>query len=141
MKKFIVMSVVFAIAAVGNLHAQRGQMEIASWSWSASNATGSQTVQVPGGKGTLKFDRRGDKFTNVVFIDAAGQTFRMTPGKPTNGAPATPCKYPIPDACFATENKNIGMCMCKPTDLTSNGGGEYTITLLLPAVQKVRAAH
>lgn len=142
MKKIILASVVFVFAFATNVNAQPNkQMEIASWSWGARSATGAQSVPVPGGKGTLKFTKQGDKFTNVVFIDAAGKTHRLQPMKPgTNGAPDPGCKFPIPDACFGTANKNIGMCMCKPTDLTSNAGGEYSISLLLPAVQKVREA-
>jgi len=114
-------------------------IEIESFSWGAMNTSGAQTVPVPKGKGTLKFDKSGNKFTNVVFIDAAGKTHRMIPAKPgTNGAPQPSCKYPLPDACFATADKSIGMCMCKPTDLNSNS--PYTVALLLPAVQKVREA-
>jgi hypothetical protein len=132
---------VFAIAAQAQRHQET--IEIPSFSFGTS-ATGAHTVQVPGGKGAISFNKRGDKFVNVVYTDAAGKKFRLVPAKPgTGGAPQPSCKFPIPDACFGTADKNIGMCMCKPTDLTSNGGGEYTITLLLPAIQKVReaAAH
>ena len=117
----------------------KGEIQTESFSWGAGNAAGAQTVPVPNGKGTLKFEKNGNKFTDVIFIDAAGKTHRMVPAQPgTNGAPQPSCKYPLPDACFATADKNIGMCMCKPTDLTSNS--PYTVTLLLPAVQKVREA-
>lgn len=104
---------------------------------------GNNTVQVPDGMGTIKFVKRGEKISDVIFTDAAGKATRLVPVQPgTNGAPKPSCKYPLPDACFATSDKNIGMCMCKPTNL-SNGKEEYTIGLLLPAVQKVReaAAH
>ena len=89
----------------------------------------------------MKFDKTGDRFSNVVYTDAAGKQFRLAPVRPgTAGAPQPSCKYPLPDACFATADKNIGMCLCKPTDKTSAGGGEYTISLLLPAINKVRDA-
>jgi hypothetical protein len=144
MKKIILSSLVFVLALSTKVNAQdsKKEIEIISWPWVAtSTTTGTQSVPVPGGKGTVKFTRQGDRFTNVVFVDAAGKTHRLQPIKPgTNGAPDPGCKYPIPDACFGTANKNIGMCMCKPTDLTSTGGGEYSISLLLPAVQKVRDA-
>ena len=142
MKKFILASVVFVFAFATNVNAQKkSEIQIESFSWGVRAASGAQSVQVPGGKGTLKFTKQGDKFTNVVFIDANGKTHRLQPMQPgTNGAPDPGCKYPLPDACFGTADKNIGMCMCKPTDLTSNGGGEYSISLLLPAVQKVRDA-
>jgi hypothetical protein len=156
MKKIFLVCTVFMFAMAGNVSAQvrellifnqsgvkdkkkEKQIEIESFSWGMSNASGAQTVQVPNGKGTLKFDKSGNKFTNVIFIDAAGKTHRMVPAQPgTNGAPQPSCKYPLPDACFGTADKNIGMCMCKPTDLNSNS--PYTVTMLLPAVQKVREA-
>ena len=116
----------------------KDEITIESFSWGATSATGAQTVPVPNGKGTLKFEKNGDKFTNVTYFDANGKAHRMQPTKGgTNGAPQTPCKYPLPDACFGTADKNIGMCICKPTDLSSGG---YNVTLLLPAVQKVREA-
>jgi len=115
-------------------------MELNSHSWGVSMVQGTQTIQVPDGKGTLRFDKRGDKFLNVVFTDAAGKSFRLAPVQPgTGGAPKPACKFPLPDACFGTADKNIGMCICKPTDI-SNGNNEYLIGLLLPAVQKVRDA-
>jgi hypothetical protein len=101
---------------------------------------GNNTVQVPDGMGTIKFVKRGEKISDVIFTDAAGKTTRLVPVQPgTNGAPKPSCKFPIPDACFGTADKNIGMCMCKPTNI-SNGNDEVTIGLLLPAVQKVREA-
>ncbi|MEO6541994.1 MAG: hypothetical protein ABIN74_13410 [Ferruginibacter sp.] len=158
MKKILLASALFMFAIVGNVSAQNEQLtlngtgsvkkegskneiQIESFSWGATSATGAQTVVVPNRKGTLKFVKNGNKFTDVVFIDAAGKSHRMIPAQSgSNGAPSPSCKYPLPDACFATADKNIGMCMCKPTDLNSNS--PYTVTLLLPAVQKVReAAH
>lgn len=101
---------------------------------------GSNTVPVPNGRGTIRFVKRGDKISDVVFTDAAGKATRLNPVQPgTNGAPQPSCKFPIPDACFGTADKNIGMCMCKPTNLSS-GNEEVNIGLLLPAVQKVREA-
>ncbi len=142
MKKILFVFTVAIIALTTRVTAQpKDKIEIYSFSWGATNSAGVQTVPVPGGRGTLSFTKQGDRFTNVVFTDAAGKTHRMIPSQPgTNGAPKPSCKYPLPDACFATSDKNIGMCMCKPTDLAGNGGGEYLIGLLLPAVQKVREA-
>ena len=117
------------------------EIQIESFSWGATSATGAQTVVVPGGKGTLKFEKNGDRFTNVMYFDAAGKSYRLqTTPAGTGGAPNPSCKFPLPDACFGTADKNIGMCICKPTDLAGNTGGEYSINLLLPAVQKVREA-
>jgi hypothetical protein len=139
MKKILLAVVVFAFAMVGRTNAQAVELENVMIT-SVKPADGSNTVRVPNGRGVIKFVKRGDKISDVVFIDAAGKQTRLAPVKPgTNGAPQPSCKFPIPDACFGTPNKNIGMCMCKPTDLSS-GGGEVNIGLLLPAVQKVRDA-
>jgi len=158
MKKILLVCTVCMFALAGNVFAQsapqiseivitkvqgkdpKGKtMDLESFSWGASNASGAQTVKLPNRRGTLKYVKTGDKFSDVVFIDAAGKSHRMTPTpQGTNGAPSPSCKYPIPDACFGTADKNIGMCMCKPTDLNSNS--PYTVALLLPAVQKVREA-
>jgi hypothetical protein len=141
MKKMFLAGLLFTFAMAAKVNAQSNkEIGIESFQWGATSASGAQTITVPGGKGTIKFDKTGDRFTNVVYTDAAGKQFRLSPVKPgTGGAPQPTCKYPLPDACFATADKNIGMCLCKPTDKTS-GGGEYTIALLLPAVQKVREA-
>lgn len=101
---------------------------------------GKNTVRIPEDGGTLQFVKRGDKFSDVVYTDAAGKSSRLSPARPGTGAAPTPaCKWPIPDACYSIpNNQSIGMCICKPTDVKNSG--EFTIGLLLPAVQKVRDA-
>jgi hypothetical protein len=101
---------------------------------------GSNSVPVPGNKGTVKFTKRGGSITNVIYTDAAGRSVRLEPNSgATGGAPSPTCKCPIPDACFGTANKNVGMCICKPCDI-SNGVETYSIGLLLPANNKIRQA-
>ncbi len=126
MKKIIVTFGIFLVTMVCHVNAQRptenmtinfGKIEFPY----NKMQEGSNTVVVPDGKGTIKFVKRGDKFFDVFFTDAAGKTFRLIPSTPGSaGAPKPNCEYPIPDACFATADKNIGMCMCIPTD-NSNG--------------------
>jgi hypothetical protein len=146
MKKISLTTLILVVAFCGRINAQsrddahKETIEIVSWSLGATS-NGQQTVAAPGNKGTLKFNKQGDKFSNVVFVDAAGKTHRLKSSSPgAVGGTRTPCKYPIPDACFATADKSIGMCMCKPTDLTANGDGKILVSLLLPAVQRVREA-
>ncbi|MDF2190378.1 hypothetical protein [Paraflavitalea sp. CAU 1676] len=101
---------------------------------------GANTIRVPNNGGTIQLVKRGDKFSEVVYTDAAGTSSRLSPVRPgSNVAPQPACKYPIPDACYAIpNNQKIGMCICRPTDIKSND--DFTVTLLLPAVQKVREA-
>jgi hypothetical protein len=140
MKKILLVSSLFLMAVTTQVMAQSANNSDYV-SWRANFPSGIQTIPVPGNKGTVEFTREGDKFTNVVFTDAAGKTYQLTPSRPgTNGAPKPSCETPLPDACFGTADKNIGMCICKPGNLSSGGGGEYLIGLLVPAVQKVRDA-
>lgn len=162
MRKLFVMSAIFLFALAGKTFAKTGNiiaigspdttkpkpsgdkpkdiaMELPSWSFGMSN-TGAQTVRLPDGRGILKFTKTGDRLSNVVFTDAAGKVHNLQPSRPgTNGAPQPSCKYPLPDACFSTQDKNIGLCMCKPADITNHPDG-YVIAMLLPAIQKVREA-
>ncbi len=137
MKKILFISAMFLMAMTTKLMAQRdsdGMVDAADYViWRKTFAIGTQTEPIPGGKGSVKFTRQGDKFNNVIFTDAAGKTHRLLPAKPgTNGAPKPGCAYPLPDACFATADKNIGMCMCKPGDLSN--GETYEVTARIPPV-------
>lgn len=139
MKKTIVVFALLLVAFVGKVSAQRYELENVLIS-SVKMTEGTNAVQIPNGRGTIRFVKRGETFSNVIFQDAAGKIVRLNPSDGTvEGTPTIPCKCPVPDACFGTANKNIGMCMCKPCDL-SNGQNEWNIGLLLPAVQKVREA-
>lgn len=77
MKKILIAGVLFMLAAVGKISAhavkhQIGNITIEDFNRSPTNATGPQTIVVPNGRGELKFDKNGDKFTNIVFIEATG---------------------------------------------------------------------
>lgn len=141
MKKVFFAFFVWAVAGTMTASAQRTSNSQQSVSMPHVKVfSGSNVVQVPGGQGTLKFTKRGESFTDVVYVDPAGKEMRMTPVKPgTGGAPKPDCKWPIPDACFSIpNNQNIGMCICKPNEISD--GKDYTISLLLPAVQAAREA-
>lgn len=155
MKKVIVIATLVASVFSSHVYSQRGGVRVAvgdvngdrpseSLSLNFTKIEGRNTVELSNGRGIVRFDARGDKFSNVEFIDASGKTTRLVPNAgATAGAPKQDCKYPIPDACFATADKSIGLCMCRPTNLSAGGGGDpnaILIGLLLPAVQKIREA-
>lgn len=141
MKKTFFITAMFVLAFVAGSFAQSaptGRTEAGKTTikeFTVKLTDGNNSIAVPDGKGTIKFVKRGDKITDVVYTDAAGKSSRMQsstiPG-------AKPCKCPIPDACYSIpNNQSIGMCICKACDLSS---GEHIVTLWLPAIQKVRDA-
>lgn len=139
MKKVSLILSMLVLATSVNLMAQ-GVGKVSLQDFHFKPIEGKNTVRVPNDNGTLTFVKRGDRFSDVVYTDAAGKATRLAPMQPgTGGAPKPPCKYPIPDACFGIpNNQSIGMCICKPTDLSS--GEDLNISLLLPAVQAAREA-
>jgi hypothetical protein len=140
MKKVVVIFTLIVIAFAGKVSAQTITLENVMIS-SLKLKEGANTVQIPNGRGTIRFVKRGESFSNVIFQDAAGKVERLNPNDgSTEGNPTPLCKCPLPDACFATANKNVGMCMCKACDLTIGEPESWAIGLLLPAVQKVREA-
>ncbi|MEO6253909.1 MAG: hypothetical protein ABIO79_11410 [Ferruginibacter sp.] len=79
-------------------------------------------------KGTLTFVKNGNTFSDVIFKDDAGRSTRLTPTRGgSNGAPKPECKTTLPDACFSSPDKKIGMCLCKPGNLTNGGEETYTV--------------
>lgn len=137
MKKVSLILSLFLFVATSSLYAQAYKLHNVMVS-SLKLSDGKNTVRLPDGNGSLELVKRGDRFSDVVFTDAAGKTTRLAPIPAGTGQlPKPACKFPIPDACFGIPNANeIGMCICRPTDLTT--GEDYSISLLLPAVQKVR---
>jgi hypothetical protein len=127
MKKVTFILMLLSATVVSNLSAQTRS---ATTELSALRLTdGKNTVRIPDGSGSFQFVKRGDTFSDVVFIGTNGSNVRLIalPGS-TGGKLPTPCKYPIPDACFGIPNSSeVAMCMCKPGDKSS---GEYTVTFV-----------
>lgn len=138
MKKVLLVFALLMATFVGHSSAQTSDREHILLS-SIRLKEGPNSVPLPNGHGTLRLLKRGTTFSNVLLVDVAGRIARLLPDDGTEGAPTPICPCPLPDACFATENKNVGMCLCKPCDKTVPDD-EYNISLLLPAVQKVREA-
>ncbi|HVK49870.1 MAG TPA: hypothetical protein VM488_18530 [Pseudobacter sp.] len=138
MKKVFVIAVMFVLAFATNSIAQTGSAGNREASKPVIKeinlklVDGSNTITVPDGQGTIKFTKRGDKVTEVVYTDAAGKSSRMQSSQVVG---PKPCKCPIPDACYSIpNNQSIGMCICKACDLSS---GNHVVTVWLPAVQKI----
>jgi hypothetical protein len=142
MKKFVLFYSLLLLTVAGSVNAQnrtsssKPQGKVTYQDFHFVNGT--NTIQLASGAILTCRKTGGDAFSDVVYKDSAGKTFQLV--QSTSGAGVAPqpsCKYPLPDACFATADKSIGMCICKPTDLS---GGTYSVALLLPAVQAAREA-
>ncbi len=58
---------------------------------------GANTIRVPNNGGTIQLVKRGDKFSEVVYTDAAGTSSRLSPVRPGSNMASQPaCRYPIP---------------------------------------------
>lgn len=134
MKKVTFILSLLMVTVLSNLSAQTSDETVTEIPCRLTD--GSNTVRTP--DGSFQFIKRGDSFSEVVFIDTYGRRIKLAPiPGSTNGSIPTPCKWPIPDACYGIPNASkIGMCMCKPTDLSS---GEYNISYI-KAVLTVRKA-
>lgn len=144
MKKLTLIVTLLSVTMVTGLRAQTANAvtEISSIQLN----DGKNTVRMPDGSGSFQFVKRGDKISDLVFTGSNGKTIRLVaiPGN-TGGKLPTPCKYPLPDACFGIPNSaEVAMCFCKPGDKTaqekeynmvvkqailfrrkSGGGGDY----------------
>ena len=128
MKKIIVAFSLFAFAITGNSFAQTGGVRVAvgDLNLSAGKIKEGVNTVTKAGQGTLTFVKKGDSFSEVIYKDAAGISTRLIPTPAgTGGAPNPECKTKLPDACFGTANKSIGMCICRPGSIPT---GVYTLT-------------
>ena len=119
---------------------EKGDMQIKSEQVIISRVTmreGTNTITVTGGRGTLTFMKKNEFFSNVLFTDAAGKTSRLVPNNGNAGIPKPVCQFPIPDASFGTAG-NIGLSICRASGFAGISGS-FTISLLLPVVQKIRS--
>lgn len=137
MKKVIATCAFFILVMAGKTFAQ-GVWKTSNGgrTWSTANqpekgtvdfklTQGENSVKVP--RGTVKFFIDGvDRVTNVVFLDLLGRATQMSPAKGgTNGAPKPECKYKLPDACFSSPDKSIGLCICRPDALSGAARVSY----------------
>ena len=136
MKKIIIAFSLFAFAITGNSFAQTGGVRVAVeyLNLSAEKIKEGINTVTKTGQGTLTFIKKGDSFSEVMYKDAAGVSTRLIPTPAgTGGAPNPECKTKLPDACFGTANKSIGMCICRPGKISKGG---YTLTFYGSGVYK-----
>jgi hypothetical protein len=92
---------------------------------------GLNTITLPDGKGTVTFVKSGNSYRGVTYIGTLSVKLEPTAGG-TNGAPKPECKTKLPDACFSSSDKSIGLCICKPATISSDGNDIYTVRLKMP---------
>src|SRR6185436_341614 len=87
---------------------------------------GLNTITLPEGNGTLTFTKSGNTYRGVTYVNNGTLNLEPTAGG-ANGAPKPECKTTLPDACFSSPDKNIGMCICKPDKLSAGTTPTYTL--------------
>ena len=126
MKKIIIatLCIVFAVSAKAQLYKYKLEDVIIS---SITVKEGQNSVLTKHGKGTLQFTKTGDRFSNIVFKDSLGRSHTLS-AIPANtaGAPRPECRSSSLNACFASANKDFGVCICKPDSKTD----EYVMTFM-----------
>jgi len=132
MKKIIVSITIFVFTITNNIFAQGG-IHVAGGdiNFSAGKMKEGVNTITKAGQGTLTFVKKANAFSEVVFKDEAGATIRLisTPAG-TGGSPNPDDKAKLPDACFGTANKSVGLC------ITKKSGNIYTVTFMKAGVQK-----
>lgn len=134
MKKLIATCILFFLVATGKTYAQ-GAWKTSNGGWSRNPQEkgtadlklikGENSVKIPQGSVTFFIDGAG-KVTKAYYQDLLGRSTQLIPVKRgTSGVPDTECKYPLPDGCFGTADKSIGLCICKPSDISS---GIHTVS-------------
>jgi hypothetical protein len=132
MKKFIVAITLFVFAIAGNIFAQTGGTRVNEGvlNFNAGKMKEGVNTITKAGQGTLQFVKKGESFSEVIFKDEAGCTTRLVPTPAgTGGTPNLENKSTLPDTCFGTANKSVGMCVTK-------SGNIYTVTFMKAGVNR-----
>lgn len=144
MKKVIAIITVCLFAVAGNVSAQSqsaGKVSYQDFHFTTKLKDGENIVPVIRRNGGLSISLRLTAITKVEFIDSMGVRTILNPTREGGTAALQPvCKSKLSNGCFSSPDKSIGVCICRPGNLSNGGDEPYEIGLLLPAVQKVREA-
>jgi hypothetical protein len=95
-------------------------------------------VEIPKGMGTVKFQKSGDKFSDVVYVDAAGNTTRLVPVTAfRSNAGKLNCRKAGSNTLFESTDGSICMCITK-SPVVAGASAPLTVSLALPVVQSTR---
>ena len=98
------------------------------------------TVQVPDGRGTIKFNKRAGKYVEAVFTNAAGESTKLSAVTAfTGSAPKPNCSSRETTGLFASSDGSMHLSICKTAPL-ADGSMPLIVSLVLPAVQSAREA-
>jgi len=96
---------------------------------------GTNTITLPGGS-SLQFNFKGHYFSNMVFLDAAGTSHAIkTARSGVNGVAQPSCGADKVKELWASYQKDIGVCICKPKPKPNGAGDahlEFDMTIDMP---------
>jgi hypothetical protein len=101
---------------------------------------GRNAVALPGGC-TLQFEFKGNAFSNFSFLDSLGAAHLLSASNATVSAPRPVCQSNQVRESYASSQKDIGVCLCKPNPPASGATNlEYHLTIDMPiASNKTKA--
>lgn len=128
MKKLIVVFIVFFFTTATKVSAQQF---VARLTTRGGFTEGANTMIVTEGKGTIKFVKKGDSYSDVIFTDNKGKANRLSAVNPcSNTAVQTACEG-FTEACFATPDKKVNIYFCRSAKLSGTTSRQTTITIAL----------
>ncbi len=96
------------------------------------------TAKIPDGLGSIKMLNRGDGYTQVVYIDAAGRSTNLLTVTSFKGRGTKPiCKTGQSNSMYSSTDGSINMILCKAA-VVADGSTPLTLSIVLPAIQTIR---
>jgi hypothetical protein len=90
---------------------------------------GANSIPVSTFKGTLKFVKKGDKYSNMIFTNSKGKLNKLFVAQTgSNGTVQPACKGST-QACFGTADNSITVYFCEPATTTTTQTRQTSIVV------------